>query len=94
MQTNNQTVKTIIRGWAEAAVDGYLADGGYAGDYKEAAEFRADAIRERAMALQDNADLGATYDESTLEAMAEVRGHMPCGYNCPRAFWEWYNDAR
>ena len=94
MQTKNTTARHIIRGWAEAAVGGYLTGGGYVGDYKEAAEFRADAIRERAMTLQDNVDLGATYDEPTLEAIAEVRGHMPCGYDCPRAFWEWYNDAR
>lgn len=92
MQTMNTTARHIIRGWAEAAVVGYLTGGGYVGDYKEAAEFRADAIRERAMSLQDNSDLGASYDEDTIEAMTEVRDHMPCGCNSPRTFWEWYNS--
>ena len=85
MQTKNTTARDIIRGWA--------ADAAMGGDYKEMAADYADAIRERAMALQDNVDLGATYDESTMEAMAEVRDHMPCGYDCPRTFWEWYNDT-
>lgn len=93
MQTKNTTARhIIIRGWAEAAVADYLTGGGYVGDYKEAAEFRADAIRERAMALQDNIDLGASYDEDTIGAMTEVRDYMPCGTSCPRAFWEWYNS--
>ena len=94
MQTKNQTACSIIRGWAEGAVSAYMADGGFAGDYKDLAEFYSDAIRERAMCLQDSSDLGASYDEDTIAAMVEVRDNMPCGTSCPRAFWEWYNDAR
>lgn len=84
METKNQTARDIVRGWASDAEMGP--------DYKEMAADYADCIRERAMALQDNIDLGASYDEDTIEAMTEVRDHMPCGYNCPRAFWGWWDS--
>ena len=84
MHTKDANVVALIRLWAGTTE---------CDNYKDMAAEMADAIRERAMYLEDAAEFGRQATPAEASAIGEVKNHMPCGYNTPRAWWAWYNEV-